>query len=675
MELRHAGWSGRGWSGRGGIIRGLACAASVLAVCVLPDAARGGGVSSQREVQRLTSGERNLVELGRRLFFEPALSHLGKRACSSCHEPEHGFGDPRRRSPEDVGRTQRHSQSLIDVDLKSDQHWDGEFLTVAALVKQRATTPSTPEGYGSSDGPTTGRRTPRVTTTRLLLDFDADFDLEGMDGEDSEAGPSPEADLGLVRDVRFPGSLVRRLIKNPVVDGELVFVMPEPTDGADGAERVQAHARYLEALTGAGPGRLDTALAGKAIEAYLGTLRSNRSPYDRFRAGESDALSASAQRGLELFRGRAACASCHTEAGPKGWPVFRDGDYHNNGISWMSKDKHVHVDLPEELLSELDRQGQGFKMEAGLDLDQGRGRFVAGDERQRAFKTPSLRDVARHPPYMHDGSKPTLEAVVAHYASGCGDDPGRDPRLKGFEASEQDQQDLVAFLDSLTSEERPGRVTEVWKKRVARTRLRFLDALGEPVVGLEIGLEQTGETVPVEGAAPLPASVVTDARGEVTYVAPGSTHVRLKLPVGLEPEGGTLVPDTCGSAVIVLPRGSPLRLALVVGDAEISAPDTLRAYESMASPDNLGATSGRAVRATPWTLSRTGTVDLGGQRAVLYEGYRMGAGRRTIVFRLPGQAAPQEVVLDPEDAANVATATQRVAVTREGSPGWRPATK
>jgi cytochrome c peroxidase len=654
----------------------MACAASVLAVCALPDAARGGGVSSEREVQRLTSGERNLVELGRRLFFEPALSSLGERACSSCHEPEHGFGDPRRRSPEDVGRTQRHSQSLIDVDLKSDQHWDGEFLTVAALVKQRATTPSTPEGYGSSDGPTTGRRTPRVPTTRIGFDFDADFDLEGMDVEDLEAGPSPEADLGLLGDVRFRSSAVRHFLKNPVVEGEMVFVVPEMTDGADGAERVQAHARYLEALTGAGPGRLDTALAGRAIEAYVGTLRSSRSPYDRFRAGESEALSASAQRGLELFRGRAGCAACHKEEGPKGWPVFRDGDYHNNGIAWMSKDKQARLGVRA-----LGLRGQALEgvipelNQVAPEPDDGRGRFLAGDANQRAFKTPSLRDVARHPPYMHDGSKPTLADVVAHYASGCGDDPGRDARLKGFEASEQDQQDLVAFLHSLTSEERPGRVTEVWKKRAARTRLRFLDALGEPVVGLEIGLEQTGEVVPVEGAAPLPTSVVTDARGEVAYVAPGSTHVRLKLPVGLEPEGGTLVPDTCGSAVIVLPRGGPLRLALIVGDAEISAPDTLRAYESMASPDNFGPTSGRAVRATPWTLSRTGTVDLGGQRAVLYEGHRMGAGRRTIVFRLPGQTAPQEVALDPEDAANVATATQRVAVIREGSPGWRQSAK
>src|SRR4051812_9558181 len=70
------------------------------------------------------------VELGRRLFFDPAASRLGRHPCADCHLADHGFAAPRLRSEDDFGPTDRHSQSLVDVAGTGSGHWDGQFRDV-----------------------------------------------------------------------------------------------------------------------------------------------------------------------------------------------------------------------------------------------------------------------------------------------------------------------------------------------------------------------------------------------------------------------------------------------------------------------------------------------------------------------------------------------------------------
>src|SRR5262245_6724913 len=77
-----------------------------------------------------------LVELGRRLFFDPTASRLGKHACADCHDPDHGFSDARKLSIDDDGPTKRHSQPLTDL-RGFGFHWDGEFRTVRQLLVAR----------------------------------------------------------------------------------------------------------------------------------------------------------------------------------------------------------------------------------------------------------------------------------------------------------------------------------------------------------------------------------------------------------------------------------------------------------------------------------------------------------------------------------------------------------
>jgi cytochrome c peroxidase len=149
----------------------------------------------------------------------------------------------------------------------------------------------------------------------------------------------------------------------------------------------------------------------KAIAAYVRTVVSGNSPYDRFRAGDTVALSPAAQRGLALFEGKARCARCHTGFN------FTDEDYHNIGVG-------------------MDRENP----------DLGRYTVTKDEADKGAFKTPTLRDVARRGPYMHDGSLKTLEEVVDYYAQGGTANPWLSPKSQPLTLTAQERADLIAFL-------------------------------------------------------------------------------------------------------------------------------------------------------------------------------------------------------------------------------------
>lgn len=154
----------------------------------------------------------------------------------------------------------------------------------------------------------------------------------------------------------------------------------------------------------------------KALAAFQRTLVTAPSPFDRYLAGEGNALSEAAQRGLELFQGSAGCIECHHG------PLLSDGKYYRLGVSFKDK---------------------GLMGVTGKKEDTGK------------FRTPSLRNIAQTGPYMHDGSIKTLDDVVTFYYRGAptttADDLPLDIKpLSGQSFSEIS--DLVAFLESLTGE-------------------------------------------------------------------------------------------------------------------------------------------------------------------------------------------------------------------------------
>ncbi|MCA6124937.1 c-type cytochrome [Bradyrhizobium sp. WSM 1704] len=162
----------------------------------------------------------------------------------------------------------------------------------------------------------------------------------------------------------------------------------------------------------------DGAITRPRIEASLATFERSivaaESPFDRWINGDESAISASAQHGFQLFNGKARCAACHSG------PSFSDGSFQDIGTA------------------------------RGNDV--GRGRFFPKSTKLRyAFKTPTLRDVARRAPYMHDGSVATLEEVIELYNKGGIDRPSRSPDIKPLALTAAEKHDLIAFLQTLTA--------------------------------------------------------------------------------------------------------------------------------------------------------------------------------------------------------------------------------
>jgi cytochrome c peroxidase len=160
---------------------------------------------------------------------------------------------------------------------------------------------------------------------------------------------------------------------------------------------------------------MDTIAA--AIATYERTLNSSESPFDRWVNGDDRAMSPAAVRGFTLFNGKANCASCHV-----GWRMSDDG-FHDIGLH---------------------------------DPDRGRAAIVPGIiQLEHAFKTPTLRNIARRAPYMHDGSVPTLPAVIDHYDHGFVPRPSLDPTIHSLGLTSDEKADLLAFLGALTSVDAP----------------------------------------------------------------------------------------------------------------------------------------------------------------------------------------------------------------------------
>jgi len=181
-----------------------------------------------------------------------------------------------------------------------------------------------------------------------------------------------------------------------------------------------------------GGGTIDWEAVTKAIAAFERTLISGNSPWDRWRhGGDETALSDAARRGAVLFFGeRLGCGACH------GGDHLSDMGFHNTGL----------YDL--DGAGVLPDGNRGLIDHTGVAADMGR------------FRTPSLRNVALTPPYMHDGTVLTLEAAIEHYAAGGRaarqngtPSPLTSPLIRGFALDAAETADLIAFLESLTDRE------------------------------------------------------------------------------------------------------------------------------------------------------------------------------------------------------------------------------
>ena len=276
------------------------------------------------------------VELGRQLFYDPALSAGNDMSCATCHHPDQGFSNGEAVSEARPGSPPRNVSGLWNPGFNAFLLWDGRETSLESQARLPLTLPN-------------------------------------------EMAETPEKLESKLR-------------------------------------AIPAYVDLFEAAFGGGADAVSFDNVTRALAAFQRTLISDDSPYDRFVAGDTTALTEQQQRGMDLFFSeRTHCSECHQP------PLLANETFRVTGV-------------PSE------DPGRAGVSEQGL---------------VGAFKVPSLRNVALTAPYMHAGQFATLEEVVQFYADGAGrahDFPRVDPLLKGFELTAGEQADLVAFLHALTDE-------------------------------------------------------------------------------------------------------------------------------------------------------------------------------------------------------------------------------
>ncbi len=160
----------------------------------------------------------------------------------------------------------------------------------------------------------------------------------------------------------------------------------------------------------------------RALASYVRTILSGDSPFDRYMNGDRDDLSVEAKLGLEIFRGKGNCVACHIG------PNFSDEHFHNTGVAWRE----------------------------GKLLDPGRFAVTGNEKDHGAFKTPTLREIARTPPYMHNGSLASLTEVIEFYNRGGRVNPWLDSEIHPLHLAPEEEKALIAFLQSLSGTVREG---------------------------------------------------------------------------------------------------------------------------------------------------------------------------------------------------------------------------
>lgn len=201
-------------------------------------------------------------------------------------------------------------------------------------------------------------------------------------------------------------------------------------------ERLKQDPVYVRMFAEAGYGEPSNGAVRNAIPEYLKTLTSRNAPFP-------DALSPAAQRGLVLFTGRAGCVSCHYGT------RFTDDAPHNVGVPenpeiWSDPLRHITFVTFAKFMGIENYMNVRRDVGAHIRSHRADGSDIG------SFITPTLRELIYTAPYMHNGIFATLADVVAFYNDGGGTDPNSDPDLGPLGLTDEEQRDLVVFLESLS---------------------------------------------------------------------------------------------------------------------------------------------------------------------------------------------------------------------------------
>jgi len=304
--------------------------------------------------------------LGRLLFNDPRLSGSGRVGCNACHFEKTWFQSntpqdvPDRSFPEISPRVTRNAPSLLNLVYAEECRWDG--------------------GHCES-----------LYDVLMLPYAEANMNLTpGIPREDIHT-----IDVDLAQQV-FQKRVVEQL------PGYIAMF-----DDAFGVDITELDAEEIWLL------------GGKALATMMRDAVSKDSDFDRWNAGDDEAMDEIQVRGLEVFLGEGGCVVCHNG------PFLTDFDFHN-----LSR---------EEVADDGTRADEGRYLITGKEEDRGK------------FLTPTLRAVVMTSPFFHDGSESDLRKVVAHKTGPDGKlDPLHDPILDTLSPlDEEDIKDLVQFLKAL----------------------------------------------------------------------------------------------------------------------------------------------------------------------------------------------------------------------------------
>lgn len=350
------------------------------------------------------------ARLGQALFFDARLSADGSIACATCHVPAQDWGDGKALARGLAGLP-RHTMTLWNVAHNRWFFWDGRKDT---LWSQALAPLEDPREHG---------------TSRLAI-------LHWLAEDEGYARAYREV-FGELPELSDPRRFPR--------EGRPVLGEPE-----------HAHALAWETMSAADQAAATRTFVnvGKAIAAFERKLVAGPAPFDRFVAGlrsgaleDLAALNASARRGARLFIGKARCVFCHDG------PSFTDLEFHDNRVPVSEEGtdpgrklgiRRLRADPFNALGPHADDGGASGRIELG---------FLANDSHGgKLFKTPTLRNVARTAPYMHEGQFATLAEVVHFYSrleNASAETPG-ERLVQPLDLSPQEEADLLAFLESLS---------------------------------------------------------------------------------------------------------------------------------------------------------------------------------------------------------------------------------
>lgn len=325
-----------------------------------------------------------VAALGRLLFFDPIQSAGRDVACATCHIPRLGFADGRDLPLGPSGEGLGPERRLTDPTMVAEGRHSPSIINVGF---NRFRSEWTADGFMFWDG-----RMRRLENLVML----------------------PQREFSEMRGDGYPvevaiDTVLHRLRAIEEYEARFRAAFPENAEAVDRGERSSA---------------IDSLAVARSLAQFIRSVTSTDAPYDRFVAGDPEALDEDEKRGLVLFHEKAGCARCH--AGP----LFSDFDFHVVGARQL---------------------GPGFQGTPHEDL----GRWVATrvEADRYRFRTPSLRNVALTAPYMHSGGYATLREVLEFFARGGGDHPGI-PRerldVEPVDLSEREMAELAAFLEALT---------------------------------------------------------------------------------------------------------------------------------------------------------------------------------------------------------------------------------